>query len=224
MEKILIIKDYVMKHIVVFIVAIITVLSVLGSITYVYLMSDKECPVCEDTVKPLSEEEAEPLETVKVDVKGAVKNPGVYELFLGSTIKDAIDTAGGTTSSAVTSNINLSKRLSDEMVVYVFTKTEIKEAESKNQIVCEIPKCECETISIDNGITGEIGNTENKKISINSATLEELMTLDGIGEAKAKAIIEYRTTNGPFERIEDLLEVSGIGDAMFENIKDKITV
>ena len=224
MEQILIIKDYIMKHIVVFIMAIITVLSILGSITYVYFMGDKECPVCENVVVPLGEEEKETLETVKVDVKGAVKKPGVYELFLGSTIKDAIDTAGGTTSSAVTSNINLSKRLSDEMVVYVFTKSEIKEAESKNQIVCEIPKCECETISINNGITSEIGSSENKKISINSATLEELMTLDGIGETKAKAIIEYRTTNGPFEKIENILEVSGIGETMFESIKDKITV
>jgi len=169
---------------------------------------------------------------LKVDVKGAVKKAGVYELPIGSNIQDAIALAGGITSKGSTKNINLAKKLKDEMVIYVFTKDELKKAEDNNQIVCEIPECKCETIvvnecpSIDQTLTDNSNNNENqeKKISLNTATLEQLMTLNGIGESKAKNIIEYREKNGLFKSIEELKNVSGIGEAAYEKIKDYITI
>ena len=114
------------------------------------------------------------------------------------------------------------------MVVYVFTQEEIDKKNSSNEVVCEVPKCECETIDVSGDTAIKKSNTEkssnNGLVSINDASLEDLMTLDGIGNAKAMAIIEYRNTNGSFKTIEEIKNVSGIGDALFEKIKNKITV
>lgn len=172
------------------------------------------------------------VQKIKVDVKGAVKKPGVYELGKDANIQDAILMAGGMTSKGSTSNINLSKRLSDEMVIYVFTKDELKKKEAANEVVCEIPKCECETFEVVecpnvNGNDENKGNSsssDSKKVSINKGTIDELMTLDGVGESKAQAIIEYREKNGSFLKLEDLMNVSGIGEKAFEKIKDKIVL
>lgn len=206
----------------------------------IVLLNDKNCEeYCSKELAyfPVENSREESIEiveqkktTVKVDIKGAVKKPGVYELNIGSTVNDAIGLAGGLSSSGVTSNINLSKKVFDEMVVYVFTKSELKELKSSNQVVCEIPKCECETIKIEECTTNNStsNKTENpnasssKKVSINNASLEELTALDGIGESKAKAIIEYRTANGPFKKVEDITNVSGIGASVYEKIKDNI--
>lgn len=158
-------------------------------------------------------------DVIKVDVKGAVKKPGVYELNIGSNVLDAISIAGGVNSKGTTTNINLAKKLADEMVVYVFTKAELETKKSTNEIVCAVPKCDCETITVDPDYKETKPDT---KISINTGSLEELMTLDGIGEAKAKAIIEYREQNGNYKVLEDLMKVSGIGASAFENIKEKI--
>jgi len=161
-----------------------------------------------------------------VDVKGAVRNPGVYEFITGDKVIDAIEKAGGLIRSANTSNINLSKKLDEEMVVYVFTNNEIKRASTV--INCDTA-CAVETITIDNCVPGQSGSAgsnspQSGKVNINRATLSELMTLPGIGEAKARTIIEFRTNNGPFEKIEDITKVSGIGQATFESLKDLITV
>lgn len=208
----------------------------------IYMQGKKnfsECEPCEvlndsKVVANLSEEEKNKT-IFKVDVKGAIKKPGVYEVKNGSTVMDVITQAGGVTSKGVTSNINLSKRVKDEMVIYVFTKAEIQAREAANEVVCEVPKCECETIvveecaskteSTDNDKTDANTNntpTTNKKVSINKAGISELTTLDGIGEAKAQAIIDYREKNGAFKTLEDLMNVSGIGEKAFEKIKDNI--
>lgn len=169
-----------------------------------------------------------------VDVKGAVKKPGVYEFKDGDKVIDAIEKAGGLAKNGITSNINLSQKLKSEMVIYIFTKGELttkNETSQKNVMTTNIP-CKCETIEVNNCITKEDTSKEaitndaqtNTKININIATAEEFTKLSGIGLAKAESIINYRTKNGNFKTIEDIKNVSGLGDALFEKIKDDITV
>lgn len=152
-----------------------------------------------------------------VDVKGAVKKPGVYEFKNGDRVIDAINKSGGLTTNGNTSNINLSKKLNSEMVVYVYNNKEIKEG--IKALECSTT-CECETVKVNNCINDNL----NKKININTATISDLQTLTGIGEAKANDIINYREENGGFTNIEELKNISGIGDMIFEKIKDFITV
>jgi len=166
----------------------------------------------------VKENKEEAISNFYVDVKGAVKDPGVYLVSDGERVIDAIIKAGGLTKNANTSNINLSKRLESEMVIVVYTNSEIKKGSKK--LECDT-KCNCEVIEINNCIESK---ENSAKININTATIDELMTLSGVGESKAKAIIVYREENGNFKTIEDLKNVSGIGDALFESIKDGITV
>ena len=156
-----------------------------------------------------------------VDVKGAVNKPGVYEFNEGEKVIDAIKKAEGLTKSAVTSNINLSKKLTNEMVIYVFNKKEIVSITTTNKITCN-----CETIEVNNCIDKNSisDNNSNNKININTATLDELLTLKGIGQSKAEAIIKYREENGNFNSIEDIQKVSGLGGTIYSKIKDYITV
>lgn len=162
---------------------------------------------------------------IYVDVKGAVKKPGVYELTSSDKVIDAINKAGGLSSSASTNNINLSKKLTNEMVIYVFTKKELSTTTTSQPN--NIP-CNCETIEINNCIDNKESNTttniQTTKININTATKEQLITLNGIGESKAEAILEYRNTKGTFTKIEDILNVSGISNTIYEKIKENITV
>ena len=176
-------------------------------------------------------------EKIKVDIKGAVKKPGVYEIDKNSNVSDLIKIAGGTTKKATTDNLNLSKTLENEMVVKVLTSNEYKNNTSTNDITeCVCPEVDitpCKNDSIvkidgepvsNNETSYTTSNTNNNSlISINKATKEELMTLPGIGESKAISIIEYRNTK-VFESIEDIKNVSGIGDALYEKIKEHITI
>ena len=171
--------------------------------------------------------------TIYVDVKGAVKNPGVYELSNTSRVIDAINLAGGLSDLADTINLNLSKKLSDEMIIIVYTKTELSTYYKKNNAVCASLECVCiddyndaciskESSNKSNSKTDNTTKSTNSKVSINTASKEELMSLSGIGESKAEKIITSRNDNGKFNSIEDLKKVSGIGDSIFEKIKDKI--
>lgn len=181
-----------------------------------------------------------------VDIKGEVVKPGVYEVNSNSRIIDVINKAGGLTKNADTSLINLSKKVIDEMNIKIYSKKEVssaKESIKKEPEVIEIIKeiekeCVCPEVNntcdnkndavIESEIKNDKEETEdkivnNKLININTATKEELMTLSSIGEAKAKCIIEYREKN-KFNKIEDILNVSGIGEALFDKIKEYITV
>ena len=169
---------------------------------------------------------------IKVDIKGAIKNPGVYEVEENSRVSDVIKISGGLTSDADTSVINLSKNVIDEMVIIIYTKEEIEEMRKGNTSIkyiekeCICPKIEndaCIDESFDN-IPQNNSSTSNDKISLNNASLEELMSLDGIGEVKAKAIIDYRNKNNGFKSIEEILEVNGIGSATYEKIKNRLTL
>lgn len=181
----------------------------------------------ETVTKKDEKDEKTKNETVLVDVKGEVNTPGVYELTSNNTVIDAINKAGGLTKISDTSNINLSKKLEDEMVIIVYSKAEIQKME-EDKIVC--PPCNnaCITEEDEKAKLDEkeenTAETPMGKININTADETALQTLDGIGETKAKAIIEYRNKNGNFKTIEDIKNVSGIGDSVYEKIKDNITV
>ena len=172
----------------------------------------------------------EPLyDKIKVEIKGAVNNPGVYELETGKRVEDVIKLSGGLKKDADVSNTNLSKNLVDEMVIIIYTKDEINSMTTGNTTIKYIDKeCICPVIENNSCISDVVTNFEvieevSDKISLNKATLEELMTLKGIGESKAKSIIEYREKT-PFKSIEELLNVKGIGKAMFEKIKANISI
>lgn len=142
-------------------------------------------------------------EKIFVDVKGAVKNPGVFETTKDKRIKDLIDVAGGLLDDADTSTLNLSQKVKDQMVIYV-----LKYGEKPKQM-------------------SEIGTTSSSSgdvININTANKEQLMKISGVGKTKAEAIIEHREKNGDFKKKEDITKVRGIGKATFEKIKDKIEV
>lgn len=158
-----------------------------------------------DQEEPQKEEVAGTTQKIiMADIKGAVKTPGVYKAEEGERVIDLIDKAGGLTSDADASKVNFSMRIADEMVIYIPKIGEEAEGFSGNSTIA----------------TGG----ESPLININSADSSELETLPGIGPAKSAAIIEYREKNGPFKTIEDLKNISGIGEKTFEKLKNLITV
>lgn len=208
---------------------VLLLFSNIGSIFY-FMFYSKKCPVCEENIDiPLHEDLEEATEIkkmVSVDVKGYVKKPGVYTVEQGVIVNDVIKLAGGIKSSGTTDNLNLSKKVEDETVIVVSSKSELKTQTKAlpkvtTDSVYEVPE------EANNSTTDEKANTttaiENKKISLNQATKEEFMTLPGIGEKTAEKIIEYRVTQA-FLTIEDIKNVSGIGESIFEKIKDFITI
>ena len=164
-----------------------------------------------------------------IDIKGAINNPGVYELSSNLTVNDAIKIAGGLTKEADTSIINLAKKITDEMVIIIYTKDEVKKSNIVDTVIKVVEKeCVCPNIKNDGCLNTEIDETITNKenqdlININTATEEELQNIKGIGASKAKSIIEYRTINGKFKSIEDIKNVEGIGDTLYETIKIYIT-
>lgn len=165
--------------------------------------------------------------TVYVDIKGAVNNPGVYEVDYDSRIIDVIKLAGDLTDEADTSILNLSKKVIDEMNIIIYTKEEMSTYKEKlipaKTIVKEVEK---KIVCPDNDNDACINKDNTRltdKININTASKEELESLPSIGSSKANSIIEYREKN-KFESIEDIKNVTGIGDSLFEKIKDSIEV
>ena len=141
-------------------------------------------------------------EKIFVDVKGAVKHPGVFETTKDKRVKDLIEEAGGLLDDADTSTLNLSQRVKDQMVIYV-----LKHGEKPKQMS-----------------DGGSSSSNTDVININIANKEQLMKISGVGKTKAEAIISYREKNGDFKKKEDITKVRGIGKATFEKIKDKIEV
>lgn len=165
------------------------------------------------------------VEYVIVDIKGEVTTPGVYELIKGSRVIDVINEAQGLTSNANTRYINLSKILEDGDAIVIYSNDEIENASKEEKIEVTTP-CVCEDVNsacIENN-TNKENNQTSEKININTATQEELTSLTGIGESKAKSIIKYREENGNFKSIEDIMKVSGISENLFAKIKENITV
>ena len=150
-----------------------------------------------------SETEEVEQDLITVDVKGAVKSPGIYDLPVGSRINDAVQKAGGLTENADSKSINLAQRISDEALVYVPTKEETTSQEAHSNA----------------------SNTkDNKKVNLNKAGLEELKQVKGLGGKRAQDIIDHRETNGKFKSVDDLKKVSGIGAKTVEKLKEYVTV
>lgn len=162
---------------------------------------------------------AEPIKEVKgenqltkgtkmivVEIKGEVANPDVYEISEGSIIRDLITKAGGLTNEANIGKINRADKLRDNQLIVIPNKNELSNANTNINVSKE-------------------GNTaEEGIININTASLEELQKINGVGEVKAKSIINYREKNGGFKSIDEMKNIEGIGDKTFEKMKDQITV
>ncbi len=175
--------------------------------------------------EPILEEVLEDVKLLRVDVKGLVNKPGVYEVPEGTIINSVLELAGGLKKGGTTKNINLSKKVSDEMVIYVYSDYQLNKLNDKSEVK------ECNTSNVDisscSGASVIVSSDEkeiktNNKISINKGTKEQLMTLSGIGESKALAIIKYREDNNGFKTLEEIMNVSGIGEAAYNKIKDNI--
>ena len=153
------------------------------------------------------EEKEEPLEQdlITVDVKGAVKAPGIYDLPVGSRVNDAVQKAGGLTEQADSKSLNLAQKVSDEALVYVPTKGE-------------------EVASQQAGSGAPSSTSKDKKVNLNKASLEELKQVKGLGGKRAQDIIVHRETNGKFKSVDELKKVSGIGAKTIEKLKDYVTV
>lgn len=213
---------------------LLTLILVLFLFAIIGYFKEKNDEISTKSIKKLSNvsKKTSNLKTLFVDVKGAVNAPGVYELEDGKRVIDAINLAGGFSDKADTINVNLSKRLTDEMFIVIYTKQEIynyKKSNETSNINCASFECVCPDVKndacIEKNLKAENNKKEaNNKVSINNATKEDLMSLNGIGESKANAIINYRNENGLFKQIEDIKNVSGIGDSVFEKIKNNITL
>lgn len=160
--------------------------------------SDKE-------VKKEEKDESPEQDLVTVDVKGAVKSPGIYDLPVGSRVHDAVQKAGGLTEEADSKSLNLAQKVSDEALVYVPTKGE--EATSQQAASGTSPS-----------------TSKEKKVNLNKASLEELKQVKGLGGKRAQDIIDHREANGKFKSVDELKKVSGIGAKTIEKLKDYVTV
>ncbi|MEG3271219.1 helix-hairpin-helix domain-containing protein [Streptococcus suis] len=161
----------------------------------------------EQTEEISTEASEEPIQLV-VDVKGAVAKPGLYTLEADARVNDAVEVAGGLTSQADPKSINLAQKLSDEAVVYVASKDE--------------------NISVVTSTTASSAMSQEEKntslVNLNTATEADLQTISGIGAKRAADIIAYREANGSFKSVDDLNNVSGIGDKTMESIRPYVTV
>ena len=249
MEKLFKLKDFLFEKKYYVIGGVIFLLLLGCSIYFCYQKLNNK----EEKEVILFEEEKEVIEEIKeieeecyvnVDVKGEVNVPNLYQIKCDSRVNDVINLAGGITARGDTSTLNLGKKVEDEMVIIVYSKEEIKEftntkqeenikiencinkTEIKNDACIENENLINSTISNDNNGNNEvIGDTPvNILVSINKASKEELMTLSGIGESKANNIITYRSENDGFKSLEEIKNVKGIGDSIFDKIKDNITL
>ena len=159
----------------------------------------------EKEVKKEEKEESLEQDQITVDVKGAVKSPGIYDLPVGSRVHDAVQKAGGLTEQADSKSLNLAQKVSDEALVYVPSKGE--EVASQQTASGTTPS-----------------TSKEKKINLNKASLEELKQVKGLGGKRAQDIIDHREANGKFKSVDELKKVSGIGAKTIEKLKDYVTV
>lgn len=197
------------------ITVVILVISIIGLKLFLSKNAAKvdqfEEVVLTDTTDLIAETEKENNDVVKmyVDIKGAVKLPGMYEVTSDMRVLNVIDMAGGLKETADDSQVNFSQRIEDQMVIYIPVEGE------------ELSET---AIAGTNSNTANISKNEDGKVNLNQATKEELMTLSGVGEKKAEKIIEYREENGSFKTIEDLKNVNGFGEKSFESLEKYISI
>lgn len=233
-------KDFFYDNKTIIIITLSLVLLILtNTLQYYYFKnSTKEEPINDISLENTQEQEQE---YIYIDIRGEIKKPGVYKISKDKRVIDAITISGGLTKNADTSVNNLSMQLKDEMVIIIYSKQEVKNfIKTKEEEQQKEENCTKEQNNIKNDscitqdkkenktttTTTQEDKTEETKtskvININTASLEELTTLKGIGEKKAQKIIEYRTKT-PFTSKEQIMEVSGIGESIYNKIKDNIT-
>ncbi|MDM5195331.1 helix-hairpin-helix domain-containing protein [Bacillus hominis] len=153
----------------------------------------------EKKIKPKILDTKEQKKIIIIDVKGAVFKEGVYEMKEGDRVKEAVEKAGGLLPDADVKKVNLAQIVQDQMLLYV---------PNKNEPVQE----------------GATSSKSEGKVQINTASKEQLEKITGIGSRKAESILKYREEHGPFQKIDDLLEIDGIGTKSLEKIKDQIII
>ncbi len=161
------------------------------------------------TTGETTEIENETFETIYVHISGEVRNPGVYSVHTNTRLYQVIDMAGGMTDKAYQGDLNLAEAVCDGQKIYVMSKKQHRRMDSESK-----------QSTNDNNVQ----TTDTNLVNINVATVQQLTTLPGIGDTKAAAIVAYRDENGNFSSIEDIKNVSGIGEATFSNIESMITV
>lgn len=180
---------------------------------YLITTQESQIPIESEALEPDTEETAEGKEApLLVYVCGEVTNPGVYELPAGSRVCDAVEAAGGFTKNASQDYWNLAEALTDGQMISFPTR---EEAAERKKYDTDADSSEDSSAS---------GRTADGKININKADVSQLQQLTGIGQTRAEAIVAYRDEHGAFSRVEDIMKVSGIKNALFEKMRDDITV
>lgn len=210
------------------IIGIIIFIIIGGTVGFlIYKFKDKFKNKDDDIVveKSITKKKTISTDKYQVDIKGEINYPGTYKVDSDLRVIDVIKLAGNLTENADTSVINLSKRISDEMVIIIYSKSQVEEFKKTKEIEKQVEeKCvqpSEDSLKNDACINSSSGNG---KININNASIDDLKNLTGIGEKKAKDIVNYREKNGLFKSVEDIMKVNGIGESNFAQIKENITV
>ncbi len=209
------------------IIGIISIIVIIFLCVYFYTRSNIENEYNEieeyEILQNVTNEEIEEEDKIIVHVTGAVQNQGIVKMNEGSRIADAIEASGGFTDMADISRINLAYQLEDGQKIYI---PNINDDNLNGEEKILEKEYVTEEAGDDVIVEEYESNIKSKqtKININTAEKEELEEIPGVGESTAEKIIEYRKTNGKFNNIEDIKNVSGIGDSKFENMKEKICV
>lgn len=219
---------------------------IIGSICFILLISlitsvilfrpkkkikkkDESIVLKKEVKKKLSYNKTTLKKYFKVDIKGEVVRPGIYTLEEGLRVNDVIEMAGGLSNNANTSVINLSKKIEDEMVIIIYSNYQVNHfKDTKKDLEVEVSNCKKNNeTDLENDACIKLDSNDSNSsgtISINTGTVEELMTISGIGKSKAENIIKYREEHGQFKEIEEIKNVEGIGEGLFDKIKENITV
>lgn len=210
-------------------VVILAIVIILAGIAY-YNYTKDDLVIAEPKEENILQEQEENDENIKEDrkgdnekifvhISGAINKEGVFEFEENSRVTDAIEKAGGLKNNASIKNINLASKLEDGMKIYIPTnEEEKKQTNNENSTIYN------NSSNTNVAITEKLETKNNKKVNINTASQTELETLPGIGPSTALKIIEYRNQNGKFKKIQDIQNVSGIGDSKYKKIENLIVV
>ena len=205
------------------IIIVVSILVIILTLCYYFFIYTKEEDESLTIIDEIKEEEVmNDKNDLIVDIKGHVKNPGVYSFKESDNARiiNLIEKAGGLLKDADTSTINLSKKIEDEMIIIIYSKSEITNyIKTQDDLKKKLELCE-NKLKNDGCIKESITNS---KVNINEASVSELESLNGIGKTRAEAIVEYRKKSR-FKTIEEIMNVDGIGESLFANIKESITV
>ena len=194
-----------------------------------FLTQSKPVTLNSEEIALEEKNENDATEYIWVEIRGAVNKPGVYEMPSFSVVNDVIGVASGLKEDAYTDNINLSQTVEPNMVINIYTTKEYAKYKASNLL----DSCYVQSYDISNCLDGyslimtnseKAQNNEKTLVNINTADKNTLMSLTGIGEAKASAIIDYRESQGNFKNIIEIKNVRGIGDTLYEQIKDYLTI